>query len=100
MRFNSLQRLTIISGGKRARPLATVQPLATDLGLTVDTFCEKDDADCVADLVTAWDANGNGTNVLICWEHDNLSLILEAMGDSNPPDYPDDSYVTQMEIAT
>ncbi|KAK0127510.1 hypothetical protein ONS96_007045 [Cadophora gregata f. sp. sojae] len=78
------------SSGKRTRPLLTVQPLATDLGLTVDTSCDRDDADCVADLVD--DYNGPG-NILICWEHDNLSDIVKAMGDKNPPSYPDDAFV-------
>ena len=66
----------------------TVQPLASDLGLTVDTSCDRDDADCVADLVDGY--NGTG-NILICWEHDNLSNIVEAMVDKNPPSYPDDA---------
>ena len=66
----------------------TVQPLASGLGLTVDTSCDRDDADCVADLVDGY--NGTG-NILICWEHDNLSNIVEAMGDKNPPSYPDDA---------
>jgi hypothetical protein len=66
----------------------TVQPLANDLGLTVDTSCDRDDPNCVADLVNSYGGSGN---VLICWEHDNLTDIAEALGASNAPDYPDDS---------
>jgi hypothetical protein len=76
-------------GGARERPLETVQPLATDLGLTVDISCDRDDQDCVADLVTAWDKNGNGKNILICWEHDALTDIVTALGDKKAPTYDD-----------
>ncbi|CZS97722.1 related to phosphoglycerate mutase family protein [Rhynchosporium agropyri] len=76
------------ASGKRTRPLMTVQPIANDLGLTVDTSCDRDDADCVAILVDNYSGTGN---ILLCWEHDNLSLIAEAMGDKSPPTYPDDS---------
>lgn len=77
-----------IPGGARTRPLMTVQPLANDLGLTVDTSCDRDDQDCVANLVDGYDGSGN---ILICWEHDNLSDIVKALGDNSPPEYPDDS---------
>ncbi|KAL2060777.1 hypothetical protein VTL71DRAFT_9419 [Oculimacula yallundae] len=77
------------SSGKRTRPLMTVKPLANDLGLTVDTSCDRDDADCVAGLVDEYSGSGN---VLICWEHDNLSDIAKALGDSSPPTYPDNSF--------
>lgn len=66
----------------------TVQPLANDLGLTVDTSCDRDDSDCVAKLVGKYFGGGD---VLICWEHDNLSDIVKSLGDKNPPSYPDDS---------
>lgn len=50
-------------GGKRQRPLDTVTPLAQDLGLTVDTSCDRDDPDCVKDVVDSYDGPGN---ILIC----------------------------------
>lgn len=78
-------------GGKRTRPLMTVQPLANDLGLTVDTSCDRDDADCINDLVQDY---SGGENILICWEHDALTSIVEALGADNAPDYPDDSWVS------
>lgn len=79
------------SGGKRTRPLDTVQPLATDLGLTVDTSCDRDDSDCVDDLVKNYGDSRAGQNILICWEHDALTDIAKALGGKNVPDYPDDS---------
>lgn len=68
----------------------TVQPLANDLGLTVDTSCDRDDAKCVKKLVSNYDDNNSG-NILICWEHDALTDIVEELGDDNAPTYPDDS---------
>lgn len=55
------------SDGSRERPLETVQPLATDLGLTVDTSCDRDDSACVAAAVKAYEGNGPAENTLICW---------------------------------
>lgn len=75
--------------GSRQRPLDTIQPLASDLGLTVDTSCDRDDQKCVADVVDDYDGPGN---VLICWEHDALTDIVKELGDKNAPDYPDDSF--------
>jgi hypothetical protein len=40
-------------------PLKTVQPLASDLGLTVDTSCDRDEANCVASLVEAFGEIGD-----------------------------------------
>jgi hypothetical protein len=59
------------------------------LGLTVDTSCDRDDSDCVADVVNSYSGSGN---ILICWEHSALPDIVEALGDDDAPDYPDDSF--------
>lgn len=77
------------SDGKRQRPLDTVEPLASDLGLTVDTSCDRDDPGCVKDVVDDYDGSGN---ILICWEHDALTDIVKKLGDDDAPDYPDDSF--------
>jgi hypothetical protein len=87
--YNAFQAQQKIDGS-RQRPYDTVEPLAEDLGLSVDTSCDRDDQDCVADVVESY--NGSG-NILICWEHDALHDIVKALGDKNAPDYPDDSYV-------
>lgn len=78
-------------GGKRTRPEMTVQPVANDLGLTVDISCDRDDPDCVKTLVQDYNDGGDGKNILICWEHDALTDIVEALGDKDAPEYPDDS---------
>ncbi|TRX88365.1 hypothetical protein FHL15_010741 [Xylaria flabelliformis] len=75
--------------GTRARPYLTVEPLATDLGLKVDTSCDRDDEKCVQDLVDGYSGNGN---ILICWEHKELNNIAEQLGANNVDNYPDDSY--------
>lgn len=77
-----------LTDGSRARPLDTVQPLATDLGISVDTSCDRDDQKCVAKVVNNYTGSGN---ILICWEHSALTDIVDALGDSNAPTYPDDS---------
>lgn len=77
-------------GGKRQRPLDTVKPLAQDLGLTVDTSCDRDDPGCVKDVVQGYTGSGN---ILICWEHDALTDIVSELGDTDAPNYPDDRYV-------
>lgn len=47
------------SGGKRERPYQTVKPLADDLGLTVDTSCDRDDEKCVEDAVDDYKGSKN-----------------------------------------
>ena len=73
--------------GKRARPLDTVKPLADQLGLKVDTSCDRDDPKCVKKAVKNYKGDGN---ILICWEHNALTDIAKKLGDDNAPTYPDD----------
>ncbi|KAI1846252.1 hypothetical protein JX266_007777 [Neoarthrinium moseri] len=77
------------SDGSRQRPYDTVLPLATDLGLKVDTSCDRDDEDCVADVVKSYSGSGN---ILICWEHKQLNNLAEALGAKDVDGYPDDSF--------
>lgn len=71
--------------------MLTVQPIAADLGITVDTSCDRDDPDCVTAAVSAFDATGSTKNILVCWEHDALTDIVESLGMKNAPTYPDAS---------
>ncbi|KAI0200562.1 hypothetical protein F4808DRAFT_155113 [Astrocystis sublimbata] len=75
--------------GKRARPYLTVKPVADDLGLTVDTSCDRDDEKCVQDLVDSYDGDGN---ILLCWEHKALNNIAEELGAMDVDSYPSESY--------
>ncbi|CAK7273369.1 hypothetical protein SEPCBS57363_005618 [Sporothrix epigloea] len=47
------------SNGKRRRPLDTVKPLAKELGLKVDTSCDRDDMACVVKKITGYKGRGN-----------------------------------------
>jgi hypothetical protein len=58
-----------------------------DLGLDVDTSCDRDDPECVKNAVDNYDGDGD---ILICWEHDALTGIVEELGDDDAPEYPDD----------
>ncbi|OCL02746.1 hypothetical protein AOQ84DRAFT_357243 [Glonium stellatum] len=63
--------------GSRARPFETVSPLASELGLVVDTSISRDNASDVAKAAKACTGPGN---VLICWEHGQLADIAAAIG--------------------
>jgi hypothetical protein len=77
--------------GSRQRPFDTVKPLADDLSLTVDTSCDRDDADCVNSVVKGYKGSGN---ILICWEHHALTDIVSALGaGKKAPVYPGDKHV-------
>ena len=73
--------------GSRDRPFLTAEPLAKDLGLTIDTSCSRDDSKCVKNAVKKYKGSGN---ILICWEHGALTDIVESLGDDNAPQYPGD----------
>ncbi|KAF2654668.1 hypothetical protein K491DRAFT_659676 [Lophiostoma macrostomum CBS 122681] len=77
------------SDGSQQRPYDTVLPLAGDLGLTVDTSCQRDDSACVANVVDGYTGSGN---ILICWEHKALHDIVKELGDKNAPDYDSDDF--------
>lgn len=57
--------------------------------MVVDTSCQRDDSDCVANVVNNYSGPGN---ILICWEHNALTDIAGALGDNNPPDYDSDDF--------
>ncbi|CEJ90957.1 hypothetical protein VHEMI06706 [[Torrubiella] hemipterigena] len=75
--------------GSRGRPRDTVAPLAADLGLTTDLSCDRDDADCVADVVKNYTGKGN---ILICWEHKKLNNLAKAIGAKDQGNYPGDHF--------
>jgi hypothetical protein len=54
-----------------------VQFLAQDLGVKVNSDIHRDDAAGVAKAAKLYKGTGN---VLICWEHHNLSDIAKAIG--------------------
>lgn len=62
--------LHLIVDGKRERPYDTVLPVATDLGLTVDTSCDRDDSKCVKKAVKNYSGSGN----ILIWYVLNLTF--------------------------
>ncbi|KAI9857118.1 MAG: hypothetical protein M1813_008609 [Trichoglossum hirsutum] len=84
--------------GSRTRPFETVSPLAAQLSIKIDDSVSRDDADGAAKAARAYHGPGN---VLICWEHGQLSKIAEAIGvkkyaadsgASGKVKYPDDRF--------
>ncbi|KAM0429748.1 hypothetical protein ACHAPT_006354 [Fusarium lateritium] len=75
--------------GARKRPYDTVLPLAEDLGLTVDISCDRDDSDCVKDVVKGYKGTGN---ILICWEHKRLNNLAKELGADDVDNYPSDRF--------
>jgi len=83
------------SDGSRDRPYETVEPLANDLGLTIDHHCDRDDTDCAKDSIKSYADNNTG-NILVCWEHKELGEIGDALGGNF--DYPSSHFDLIYEI--
>jgi hypothetical protein len=77
------------ANGKRRRPYDTLQPLADELGLIVDTDCERDDVEGFVAKIKSYEGEGN---VLVCWEHRRLTDLAAALGVHDPPLYPAGSF--------
>lgn len=71
--------------GAQGRSLFTVQPLASDLGLEVDTHCQRGEVWCVVNAIHRYKGPGN---ILISWRHGPMGDIVEALGDGVPIEYP------------
>jgi hypothetical protein len=55
----------------------------------VNTSIARDDAKSVAKAAKGWTGKGN---VLICWEHGELTDIANAIGVKDAPKYPKDRF--------
>lgn len=75
--------------GSRARPYLTIKPLAASLGIAPNIDINRDDADDVAEAALKYKGPGN---VLICWEHGQLTKIAKAIGVKHAPEYPGDRF--------
>ncbi|KAL6885431.1 hypothetical protein GGI43DRAFT_419106 [Trichoderma evansii] len=64
------------SDGSRDRPYDTVQYVADNLGLTINT-ADRDDVKQAAAMIKGFSGPGN---VLVCWEHKVLGEIAEELG--------------------
>lgn len=72
------------SGTRSARPLETITPLATALGLSVNTDYADTDDDVKA-LASMVMSNYDNDVVLICWHHGKLPDLAGYLGISSPP---------------
>lgn len=59
------------------RPGLTIQPIATKLGLIVDTRFKNRQ---FLELVDEIQSRPHGANILICWHHGKIPQILSALG--------------------
>lgn len=74
------------------RPIETLQPLAKDLGIGVNTTFTHDAWENMVDFVKTNPAY-EGKTVLICWGQKNMSLIAERFGVSpRPLPWPTETY--------
>ncbi|KAJ5110261.1 hypothetical protein N7532_002906 [Penicillium argentinense] len=75
--------------GRRARPYETMIPLASDLGLSVDTSCKRNEYKYVKNIVDRYNRTGN---ILICWEYRRMTHTVEELGSKDAPNYPHDRF--------
>ncbi|KAI5117006.1 hypothetical protein M0805_004391 [Coniferiporia weirii] len=73
--------------GNGTQAIDTVEPLAASRGIVVDTSCEADDKDCIAEAAITF-ASQSGTGILICSEREYLQDIAGALGVNDAPDWP------------
>jgi hypothetical protein len=65
------------------RPVETITPLATALGLTIDdTYADDDYAALATEVLT--DPKYTGQLVLICWHHGKIPVLTSALGGVPP----------------
>jgi hypothetical protein len=80
-----------LSESKSERPVETITPLAQKAGLTIDDTYSKGDESEVANA-----AMGQKVPVLICWQHQDIPAIANAIlknsPDKAPQSWPDDRF--------
>ncbi|MGO9303653.1 MAG: hypothetical protein ACLP3R_08095 [Candidatus Korobacteraceae bacterium] len=59
------------------RPRLTVEPIAKELGLTIDTRFKNQQFSELADEIRG---QPHGKNILICWHHGEIPQLLRALG--------------------
>jgi hypothetical protein len=77
-------------GSKSKRPMQTVSPLAGKLGIVINLQFSKGQENLVAE-----EASGINGIVLICWQHEDIAAIAQAIvGSSNgvPANWPGDRF--------
>jgi hypothetical protein len=79
-------------GGSHGSSLNTSLPLASRLGLDVDTTCGRNKVKCVGGRAEDWARMGKGS-VLVIWRHGRIADIAEYLGvQENQVVCPEDTY--------
>jgi hypothetical protein len=76
---------------KSTRPVDTVRPLASQLGLAIADGWGTQDYGALAEAVTGAASYAN-KSILICWRHDTLQALAQALGAADPPPWPETLY--------
>ena len=79
-------------GGGGQRPAETLEPLAHDLMLPIETPYQSNQPAKLAEMVLT-SKPYDGKTVLICWTHEYIPQLMESLGVNPPPKkLPDDVY--------
>ncbi len=71
------------------RPIETIEPLSAKIGVPVDaTYADQDYGALATQLLSEPRYADAGTLIVVCWHHDNLSLLAHALG-AKLGSYPD-----------
>jgi hypothetical protein len=73
------------------RPVETVEPLARELQLPIDTRFRDDDFRMLAHELLS-DPRYVGKVVLVCWHHVKIPKLANALGVTHAPLWPDDQF--------
>lgn len=76
---------------KSARPVQTVEPLARKLALPIDTRWNTHDVSDLAMTILA-DRSLDRKQIVICWRHDALQALAQALGARDAPAWPNTLY--------
>jgi hypothetical protein len=71
------------------RPIETLEPLATKIGVPIDTTYADQDYGALASLLFSDPRYADtGTLIVVCWHHGNIPLMANALR-AKPGSYPD-----------
>jgi hypothetical protein len=70
--------------GRGQRPGETLQPLAKSLKIPIQKPYESEDAGALAKLILS-NPSYDGKTVLVCWTHEFIPSLVEALGVRPPP---------------
>jgi hypothetical protein len=73
------------------RPVETITPLAAALGMPYNDKHANEDYPTVANNLLTH-LKYAGKIVLVCWHHGKVPEFAQALGVSNPPDWPDNVF--------